>query len=137
VRPPDDAKIVAEDSIIVGNTVLYGATEGECYFRGVAGERFAVRNSGAVRRRRRRGRSWLRIHDRRRGRRHRQDRAQLRGRHVRRRRLCARRGGRFRTRCNMAMVELEPVPEEDELMEKLHHHGGDIDTRAASTSRAT
>ena len=37
-----------EDSIIVGNTVLYGAIEGECYFRGVAGERFAVRNSGAV-----------------------------------------------------------------------------------------
>ena len=38
-----------EESIIVGNTVLYGATEGECYFRGVAGERFAVRNSGALR----------------------------------------------------------------------------------------
>jgi glutamate synthase domain-containing protein 3 len=40
--------IVPEESIIVGNTVLYGAIEGECYFRGVAGERFAVRNSGAV-----------------------------------------------------------------------------------------
>ena len=37
-----------EDSIIVGNTVMYGAIEGECYFRGIAGERFAVRNSGAV-----------------------------------------------------------------------------------------
>ena len=37
-----------EQSIIVGNTVLYGAIEGECYFRGVAGERFAVRNSGAI-----------------------------------------------------------------------------------------
>ena len=37
-----------EESIIVGNTVLYGAIAGECYFRGVAGERFAVRNSGAV-----------------------------------------------------------------------------------------
>ncbi len=35
--------------------------------------------------------------------------------------------GDFATRCNMAMVELEPVPEEDELMEKLMHHGGDID----------
>ncbi|MDO9218358.1 MAG: glutamate synthase subunit alpha, partial [Lacisediminimonas sp.] len=34
--------------IIVGNTVLYGAIAGECYFRGVAGERFAVRNSGAI-----------------------------------------------------------------------------------------
>ena len=42
------ASIVPEQSIIVGNTVLYGAIEGECYFRGVAGERFAVRNSGAV-----------------------------------------------------------------------------------------
>jgi len=38
---------VPESSIIVGNTVLYGAIAGECYFRGVAGERFAVRNSGA------------------------------------------------------------------------------------------
>ena len=37
-----------EESIIVGNTVMYGAIEGECYFRGIAGERFAVRNSGAV-----------------------------------------------------------------------------------------
>ena len=37
-----------EESIIVGNTVMYGAIEGECYFRGIAGERFAVRNSGAI-----------------------------------------------------------------------------------------
>ncbi|HUW51696.1 MAG TPA: glutamate synthase large subunit [Sulfuricella sp.] len=48
VMPPKECKIVAEDNIIVGNTVLYGATSGECYFHGVAGERFAVRNSGAV-----------------------------------------------------------------------------------------
>ena len=48
VLPPKDCPIRAEDNIIVGNTVLYGATSGECYFRGVAGERFAVRNSGAV-----------------------------------------------------------------------------------------
>jgi glutamate synthase (NADPH) large chain len=48
VMPPAECNIVAEDNIIVGNTVLYGATGGECYFRGVAGERFAVRNSGAV-----------------------------------------------------------------------------------------
>ena len=48
VRPSEDARIVPEESIIVGNTVLYGAIAGECYFRGVAGERFAVRNSGAV-----------------------------------------------------------------------------------------
>jgi glutamate synthase (NADPH/NADH) large chain len=48
VRPPEDSGIIPEDSIIVGNTVLYGAISGECYFRGVAGERFAVRNSGAI-----------------------------------------------------------------------------------------
>ncbi|MGO7976046.1 hypothetical protein ACC705_34325, partial [Rhizobium ruizarguesonis] len=48
IRPPENSRLVDEDSIIVGNTVLYGATEGECYFRGVEGERFAVRNSGAI-----------------------------------------------------------------------------------------
>src|SRR6202008_2780205 len=48
VRPTADAGIVPEQSIIVGNTVLYGAISGEAYFRGIAGERFAVRNSGAT-----------------------------------------------------------------------------------------
>ena len=48
VKPSDDSKLVAEDNIVVGNTVLYGATSGEVFFRGVAGERFAVRNSGAT-----------------------------------------------------------------------------------------
>jgi glutamate synthase (NADPH/NADH) large chain len=48
IRPPANAGIVPEESIIVGNTVLYGAIAGECYFRGIAGERFAVRNSGAT-----------------------------------------------------------------------------------------
>ncbi|MGQ0671474.1 MAG: glutamate synthase large subunit [Hyphomicrobium sp.] len=47
VRPNALSGITPEESIIVGNTVLYGAIQGECYFRGVAGERFAVRNSGA------------------------------------------------------------------------------------------
>ncbi|MBX7257304.1 MAG: glutamate synthase large subunit [Candidatus Hydrogenedentes bacterium] len=47
VRPPADSKIVPEENIIVGNVALYGATSGEAYFRGVAGERFCVRNSGA------------------------------------------------------------------------------------------
>ena len=47
IYPPEESGIVPEKSIIVGNTVLYGAITGECYFRGVAGERFAVRNSGA------------------------------------------------------------------------------------------
>jgi glutamate synthase (NADPH/NADH) large chain len=46
--PPANAASCPSDSIIVGNTVLYGAIAGECYFRGVAGERFAVRNSGAI-----------------------------------------------------------------------------------------
>jgi glutamate synthase (NADPH/NADH) large chain/glutamate synthase (ferredoxin) len=47
VRPPASAAYVAEDNVIVGNTVLYGATSGQAFFRGLAGERFAVRNSGA------------------------------------------------------------------------------------------
>ncbi|MDP2135817.1 MAG: glutamate synthase large subunit, partial [Sulfuritalea sp.] len=47
VRPPAGFRGTPCENIIVGNTVLYGATEGEVFFRGVAGERFAVRNSGA------------------------------------------------------------------------------------------
>jgi glutamate synthase (NADPH) large chain len=47
VRPPRQATLVAEENIIIGNVALYGATSGEAYIRGVAGERFAVRNSGA------------------------------------------------------------------------------------------
>jgi glutamate synthase (NADPH/NADH) large chain len=48
VRQPDAAPRAATDNIVVGNTCLYGATAGEAYFSGVAGERFAVRNSGAA-----------------------------------------------------------------------------------------
>ncbi|HEX4838756.1 MAG TPA: glutamate synthase large subunit [Solirubrobacteraceae bacterium] len=49
VRPPRDVgeRFVAHENVIVGNTVLYGATSGRAFFRGLAGERFAVRNSGA------------------------------------------------------------------------------------------
>ena len=47
VFSPREATFKAEDNILIGNVVLYGATGGEAYFRGVAGERFAVRNSGA------------------------------------------------------------------------------------------
>ncbi|OFW40273.1 MAG: glutamate synthase subunit alpha [Acidobacteria bacterium RIFCSPLOWO2_12_FULL_67_14b] len=47
VRPPRAAAFVAEENIIIGNVSLYGATSGEAFVRGVAGERFAVRNSGA------------------------------------------------------------------------------------------
>ncbi|MBN9072381.1 MAG: glutamate synthase large subunit [Rhizobiales bacterium] len=127
VRPPDDARIVAEESIIVGNTVLYGAIEGECYFRGVAGERFAVRNSGAAAVVEgvgdhgceymtggivvvigQTGRNFA---------------AGMSGGVA----YVLDEEGDFADRCNMAMVELEPVPEEDDMLEKLLHHGGDID----------
>jgi glutamate synthase (NADPH/NADH) large chain len=126
VRPPENSKIVAAKSIIVGNTVLYGAIAGECYFNGVAGERFAVRNSGAI--------------------------AVVEGvgdhgceymtggvvvvlGETGRNFAAGMSGGvayvldesdDFPKRCNMAMVELEPVPEEDDMLEKLHHHGGDL-----------
>ena len=48
IRQPAGSGRVSQDNIIVGNTVLYGAIAGEAYFNGVAGERFAVRNSGAI-----------------------------------------------------------------------------------------
>ena len=127
VRPPAASKIIAEEAIIVGNTVLYGATEGECYFRGVAGERFAVRNSGAVAVVEgvgdhgceymtggvvvvlgKTGRNFA---------------AGMSGGIA----YVLDEAGDFAERCNMAMVELEPVPEEDELLERLHHHGGDLE----------
>jgi glutamate synthase domain-containing protein 3 len=47
VYPPRAATFVAEENIVIGNVGLYGATGGEAYVRGIAGERFAVRNSGA------------------------------------------------------------------------------------------
>ncbi|KYB45372.1 hypothetical protein AB664_01015 [Brucella anthropi] len=126
IRPPEDTRIVAENSIIAGNTVLYGALEGECYFRGVAGERFAVRNSGAVTVVEgvgdhgceymtggvvvvigQTGRNFA---------------AGMSGGVA----YVLDEEGDFAQRCNMAMVELEPVPEEDDILEKLHHHGGDL-----------
>jgi len=47
VYPPRNKSFVAEENILIGNVALYGATEGEAYFNGIGGERFAVRNSGA------------------------------------------------------------------------------------------
>jgi glutamate synthase (NADPH/NADH) large chain len=127
IRPVENARIVPEESIIVGNTVLYGAIEGECYIRGVAGERFAVRNSGAAAVVEgvgdhgceymtggvvvvigKTGRNFA---------------AGMSGGVA----YVLDEEGDFADRCNMAMVELEPVPEEDDMMEKLLHHGGDID----------
>jgi glutamate synthase domain-containing protein 3 len=48
IHPPKDSLFKAEDNILLGNVALYGATEGEAYFRGIAAERFCVRNSGAT-----------------------------------------------------------------------------------------
>ncbi len=126
IRPAEESNLVAEKSIIVGNTVLYGAISGECYFRGVAGERFAVRNSGAIAVVEGvgdhgceymtggvvvvlggTGRNFA---------------AGMSGGVA----YVLDGSGTFEQRCNMAMVNLEPMPEEDALLEKLHHHGGDM-----------
>ncbi len=48
VRPSRDAVLTAEENIIAGNVIAYGATSGELFLRGVVGERFCVRNSGAT-----------------------------------------------------------------------------------------
>ncbi|MGI8402693.1 MAG: glutamate synthase large subunit [Gemmatimonadaceae bacterium] len=48
IRHPRTAQFIADQTVLVGNTALYGATSGEAYIAGVAGERFAVRNSGAI-----------------------------------------------------------------------------------------
>ncbi len=48
LRPPADAGFAPERNVIAGNTILYGATAGKAFFRGLVGERFAVRNSGAT-----------------------------------------------------------------------------------------
>ena len=69
VRPPATSPFVAEEQIIAGNVIGYGATGGEIFLRGIVGERFCVRNSGCHRGRRGRRRPRLRVHDRRPGRR--------------------------------------------------------------------
>ena len=48
VRPDKKSEFVAKDNIIIGNVALYGATQGQAYINGIAGERFCVRNSGAI-----------------------------------------------------------------------------------------
>ena len=127
VFPPSESAIVPEDSIVIGNTVLYGAIAGECYFRGVAGERFAVRNSGAVAVVEGVGDHGCEY---------------MTGGVV----VCLGPTGRnfaagmsggiayvldenrdFERRCNLAMVELEPIMAEDESLERLAHQGGDLE----------
>jgi len=128
IYPPKDCPINPAENIIVGNTVLYGAISGECYFSGVAGERFAVRNSGAI--------------------------AVVEGvgdhgceymtggvvvvlGKTGRNFAAGMSGGvayvldkddNFDQLCNLAMVELEPIPEEDEALEIVAHQGGDMET---------
>ncbi len=127
VRPPAEAGFVAEQSIIVGNTVLYGAISGECYFRGVAGERFAVRNSGAVAVveglgdhgcEYMTGGCVLVI-----GQTGRNFAAGMSGGVA----YVLDEAGDFAKRCNLAMVDLAPIPAEDDTIERLHHHGGDLE----------
>ena len=137
VRPAPESGINPDESMIVGNTVLYGAVTGECYFRGIAGERFAVRNSGAI--------------------------AVVEGTgdhgceymtggivvvlgETGRNFAAGMSGGiayvldetgGFEGRCNLAMVDLEPVEGEAEEMEKLHlsdnESHGLVDVRADMT----
>ncbi len=129
IYPPSESKIgKAEENIIVGNTVLYGAISGECYFRGVGGERFCVRNSGAsavvegvgdhgceymtggvVVVLGSTGRNFA---------------AGMSGGIA----YVLDEAGDFEARCNLAQVELEPIAEEDDALEALEHQGGDLET---------
>jgi glutamate synthase (NADPH/NADH) large chain len=127
VKPPRNSGIVPEESIIVGNTVMYGAIEGECYFRGIAGERFAVRNSGAVAVVEgagdhcceymtggivvvlgKTGRNFA---------------AGMSGGVA----YVLDEAGDFQKLCNMAMVELEPVLSEEMINQNTYHHAGDLE----------
>jgi glutamate synthase (NADPH) large chain len=127
VKPPRNSGIVPEESIIVGNTVMYGAISGECYFRGIAGERFAVRNSGAVAVVEgagdhcceymtggivvvlgKTGRNFA---------------AGMSGGVA----YVLDEAGDFAKLCNMAMVELEPVLSEEMIAENAYHQSGDLE----------
>jgi glutamate synthase (NADPH/NADH) large chain len=127
IYPSRASKLARDQSIIVGNTVLYGAIAGECYFSGVAGERFAVRNSGVVAvvegvgshgceymtggvvvvlgtagsnfaAGMSGGVAYVLDED-----------------------------GDFARRCNLAMVELEPIADENDAIEASEHRGGDLE----------
>jgi glutamate synthase (NADPH/NADH) large chain len=139
IRPPADGGFKPEESIIVGNTVLYGAIEGECYLRGVAGERFAVRNSGAIAVIEgagdhcceymtggvvvvlgKTGRNFA---------------AGMSGGIA----YVLDEDGTFNSRCNMAMVELEPVAGEEDIAEREYHQEleahGQVDVLSDMTRR--
>jgi len=128
IYPPSESRLKAEENIIVGNTVLFGATEGECYFNGVGGERFAVRNSGAVAVVEgvgdhgceymtggtivvlgETGRNFA---------------AGMSGGIA----YVLDADGTFESRCNMAQVSLEPIVSEADALEELDHQGADLET---------
>jgi len=128
IYPPKECPIVAEQNIVVGNTVLYGAISGECYFRGVGGERFAVRNSGAIAVVEgvgdhcceymtggvvvvlgSTGRNFA---------------AGMSGGIA----YVLDEAGDFERRCNLSMVELEPVVKEEEALENVYHQSGDLES---------
>ena len=128
IRPAPDAGIVPEESIIVGNTVLYGAIAGEAYFRGIAGERFAVRNSGAtvvVEGTGDHGCEYMTggivvvI-----GSTGRNFAAGMSGGIA----YVLDEDGTFEKRCNMAMVELEPIAAEEEISDKVYGHANDLES---------
>jgi glutamate synthase (NADPH/NADH) large chain len=128
VYPPGVARFLPEENIIVGNTVLYGAIAGEAFFRGVAGERFAVRNSGAIAVVEgvgdhgceymtggcvvvlgSTGRNFA---------------AGMSGGVA----YVLDENGTFERRCNLAMVEIQAIADEDDQLERLYHQGGDLGT---------
>jgi len=131
IYPPRQSKLVRHNSVIVGNTVLYGAISGECYFSGVAGERFAVRNSGVVAVVEGVGSHGCEY---------------MTGGIVV---VLGRTGSNFaagmsggiayvldetddfKRRCNLAMVELEPIAEEDDALEAMEHRGGDLEAHGS------
>ncbi len=128
IYPSADSPISANDNIIVGNTVLYGAIEGEAFFSGVAGERFCVRNSGAtavVEGVGDHGCEYMTggcvvvLGDT-----GRNFGAGMSGGVA----YVLDEDGKFEQRCNLAMVELEPITDEDDALETREHQGGDLES---------
>lgn len=128
IRPSDALRSPPDRTIMVGNTVLYGAIAGECYIRGSAGERFAVRNSGAITVVEGMGDHGceymtggvvVSI-----GETGRNFAAGMSGGIA----YVLDEDGSFSARCNLSMVDLEPVEEEDDLMRRFHQDG-DLETK--------
>ncbi|GJD38298.1 MULTISPECIES: glutamate synthase large subunit [Methylobacterium] len=128
IRPSDALRSPAGRTIMAGNTVLYGAIAGECYIRGSAGERFAVRNSGAITVVEGMGDHGceymtggvvVSI-----GETGRNFAAGMSGGIA----YVLDADGSFAARCNLSMVDLEPVEEEDDVMRRFHQDG-DLETK--------